>query len=280
MNHSKKSFTVLIGVLISIFIIHSTKAQKFEGIATYMSDRDMGELSISGKQFSKATQDQLQAQLKKQFQKEYELSFNLTESLWKEVESLDSGPAKANANGVSITITSGDASTYKNTSKKSYIESKESFSKRFLISDELKERKWKMTGATKKIGSYVCYEATYENIREKKTFSISDETKKNKTVTDTTLITAWYTPEIPVPQGPDKYWGLPGLILEITDGKLSYLCTKVVLNPEKGIDIKVPDKGKEISPEEYAKLAEEMAEKMMQQFSGGEEGTTVIKMGN
>jgi GLPGLI family protein len=32
-------------------------------------------------------------------------------------------------------------------------------------------------------------------------------------------ITAWYTPEIPVSQGPEGYWGLPGLILEVNDGK-------------------------------------------------------------
>jgi GLPGLI family protein len=48
-------------------------------------------------------------------------------------------------------------------------------------------------------------------------------------------ITAWYTPEIPVNQGPENYWGLPGLILEINDGKTVILCSKIVLNPkEKG----------------------------------------------
>jgi GLPGLI family protein len=44
-------------------------------------------------------------------------------------------------------------------------------------------------------------------------------------------ITAWYTPEIPVNQGPENYWGLPGLILEINDGKTVILCSKIVLNP-------------------------------------------------
>jgi GLPGLI family protein len=45
-------------------------------------------------------------------------------------------------------------------------------------------------------------------------------------------ITAWYTPEIPVNQGPENYWELPSLILEINDGKTVVLCSKIVLNLE------------------------------------------------
>jgi predicted GIY-YIG superfamily endonuclease len=46
-------------------------------------------------------------------------------------------------------------------------------------------------------------------------------------------ITAWYTPEIPINQGPENYWGLPGLILEVTDGKTVILCSKLVLNTKE-----------------------------------------------
>jgi GLPGLI family protein len=61
-----------------------------------------------------------------------------------------------------------------------------------------------------------------------------------------TIVTLWYT-EI-CNQGPDKYWGLPGLILEVNDGKTVILCSKVVLNSKTKAEIKAT-KRKEISKE-------------------------------
>ena len=43
---------------------------------------------------------------------------------------------------------------------------------------------------------------------------------------------AWYTPEIPVPEGPWKFCGLPGLILEIYDTTHDYQYTLVGLKTE------------------------------------------------
>jgi GLPGLI family protein len=57
-----------------------------------------------------------------------------------------------------------------------------------------------------------------------------------------TVITAWYTPETPVSQGPDNY--KLGLILEVNDGRTVVLCSKVILNPKVKTDIKAPTKGK------------------------------------
>jgi GLPGLI family protein len=42
---------------------------------------------------------------------------------------------------------------------------------------------------------------------------------------------------------------LPGLILEVNDGKTVILCSKVVLNSKTKAEIKAPTKGKEISKE-------------------------------
>jgi GLPGLI family protein len=64
-------------------------------------------------------------------------------------------------------------------------------------------------------------------------------------------ITAWYTPEIP--ESRSKLLGLPGLILEINDGKTVILCSKIVLNPKEKTVIKAPVKGKVISQKNMMK---------------------------
>ena len=84
-------------------------------------------------------------------------------------------------------------------------------------------------------------------------------------------ITAWYTPEIPVNQGPESYWGLPGLILEVNDGKTTILCSKVVLNAKEKVEIKAPTNGKVISQKEYDETVVKKMEEM-QEMNGGRNG--------
>ncbi|MEQ8238733.1 MAG: GLPGLI family protein [Cyclobacteriaceae bacterium] len=282
MERRKHIITLIIGLSLALFLIaNQAKAQQFEGIATYLSDQDMSNFSFSGKDMAPGMADQLKAQLKKQFQKEYELKFNLTESAWQEAEGLDAGMVNASAGGMSLSISVGNSITYKNSETKKIIEQTESFSKQFLIVDELEDRKWVLTGKTKKIGEYLSQEATYQHIREIKTLSMFNEDQTTESRMDTTMITAWFSPQIPVPHGPDDHWGLPGLILEITDGKMTYLCTKVVLNPKKKLDIKAPTKGKKVSKEEFEIINNELAEEMMKKYSGGSgEHSMSIKIGN
>ena len=71
---------------------------------------------------------------------------------------------------------------------------------------------------------------------------------------DITQVEAWYTPQIPVRHGPSDYWGLPGLILEVSAGNTTMLCTKIVLNPNEKIEIKAPRKGDVLAKAEYQDL--------------------------
>jgi len=82
-------------------------------------------------------------------------------------------------------------------------------------------------------------------------------------------MTAWFTPEIPVSTGPAMYGGLPGLILEISDGNRTMLCTKVVINPSEKIKIKEPSKGKIVSNLEFKKIQEDKMKEMRERYNSG-----------
>jgi GLPGLI family protein len=85
-------------------------------------------------------------------------------------------------------------------------------------------------------------------------------------------VIAWYTPQIPVSNGPAEYWGLPGLILEINSGRTTVLCTEIVLNPSEKEAIEAPSKGKEITREKYNETVKTKMEELRQNFQGGRGG--------
>jgi len=96
--------------------------------------------------------------------------------------------------------------------------------------------KWTITNETKEILGYTCYKAI-----EVKPAGKSDKYKPH---------TAWFTKEIPVSTGPKKFGGLPGLILEIDRGNLTFKAQKIQLDSEL-ISISRPNAGTEITQEEF-----------------------------
>jgi GLPGLI family protein len=83
------------------------------------------------------------------------------------------------------------------------------------------------------------------------------------------LVTAWYTPQIPISNGPGEYAGLPGLILELNFYRTTILCSKIVMNPKESDEIKAPTKGKEVSREEYNKIVKEKTDELRGNFRRG-----------
>jgi GLPGLI family protein len=118
-------------------------------------------------------------------------------------------------------------------------------------------------------------ETKKEEVKEKKT-SFMDDIDLPKEIT----ITAWYTPEIPVNQGPEGYWGLPGLILEVNDGKTIMLCSKIVLNSKDKVEIKAPTNGKVVTQKEYDETVIKKMEEFREMNQGQGRGGMQMRMGN
>lgn len=134
------------------------------------------------------------------------------------------------------------------------LQTNESFFQSYFNSDilvDLGTVKWKITGEKKKIGKYICFKAL-SIIDSKQTFGMEHKLP----------VEAWYTPEIPISFGIQKFNGLPGLMLELTtayeSGTVFYEATKIELNPEKNIEIQFPQKKKHISESEYVEMIEKL----------------------
>jgi len=250
--------------ILSFLMLLSTKpkAQEFQGQAFYFSKSKM-ELGAWGARMSEAQKKQIQSQLKNRLEKTYILNFNKEESLWNEEEKLDGISGATDSWGKNFS--SGEQ--YKNVKQNELIQSQEFYGKQFLVKDKLLLIEWKMGTESKKIGQYMCFKATalvptsdltwysfsWSNLRSNTSENIADSSGavNKKEDIQMTEIEAWYTPQIPVSHGPAEYWGLPGLILEITAGDTTMLCSKIVINPQGKIKIEAPDKGKEITKSAY-----------------------------
>jgi len=250
-------YTILI-VLLSFNI----SAQSFNGKAIYQSKRVV-DVKLDSKGMGGAQKDKIQEMLKRQFEKVYELHFNKTTSLYYEQEKLQT-PAPKVSGGMQIMIAGGGVGNklYKDTKEERYVDMRDMMGKLFLIEDGLEKLDWTLEKETKKIGNYTCFKAVtteeYED-RDFKTDSVTLKTRK---------IIAWYTPEIPVSHGPEKLYGLPGLILEVAKDKQMLLCTKLVLNPSDAVFIKQPRKGKKVSQEKYDAISDKKSKEMMKRFRG------------
>jgi GLPGLI family protein len=252
-------------------------------------------------------QKMIEERMKKMFEKTFILNFSKTTSIYKEEEKLDAPGQGGQGGGMRImsSMMGGGGTNFKNVKDKTYSVDKEFMGKEFLVKDSLPNYAWKLEGETKLIGGYTCFKATcvrpvsqtdFRNFRpkkeEKKKEEATDEAKKPEGEAKKTnfmedfelpkevTITAWYTPEIPISQGPENYWGLPGLILEVSDGKTVVLCSKIVMNSKEKVEIKAPTNGKVISQKEYDETVTKKMEEFRQMNQGrGGNGTMQIRMG-
>ena len=289
-----KKYTFLLTLVLCGFQI--VFSQEFQGMAVYESKTSTNDFKArlaDNKELTPDMQKMIEDRMKMMFEKTFQLYFNRTASIYKEEEKLEAAGQNPGFRMMSNMMGAG-GTFYKNTKDKTYTVDKEFLGKEFLIQDSLPKMTWKTENETKQIGGYTCFKATavrqasstdFRNFRMKKPEEQKKESEgKTNLLDELNLpkeinITAWYTPEIPISQGPENYWGLPGLILEVNDGKTTILCSKVVLNLKDQIEIKAPTKGEVITQKKY----DDTVIKKMQEFremGGGRNGGMQIRMGN
>jgi GLPGLI family protein len=190
------------------------------------------------------------------------LMFNSSESIYKDYEGGEDEVIESGSEGggmhMKMIIQKADNQLYKNTAENIVYEKQEFFGRDFLIVDEAHSFKWKLENESKEILGYTC--------------------KKARSTNDERDIVAWFSPEIPVPNGPLHYGHLPGMILELTvDGDDTVIVAKEVILGELEEKIQAPKKGKKVSREEYNKIVDEKQKEMEEEYGSGSGARMIIK---
>ena len=226
---SRKAFFSFAFIAASFFQL---QAQEFQGMAVYESKTSTSDFKTKMEGNKDITPDMMkmiQERMKSMFEKTFILNFNKSASIYKEQEKLDAPGSQGGGMRMMSSMMGGGGTYYKNVKDKSYIVDKEFMGKEFLIKDSLPKLNWKMESETKLIGGYNCFKATavravsqsdFRNFRPKKQEDKKDDAKKEPSKTEEKgkstnfmndfelpkeiTITAWYTPEIPINQGPEN----------------------------------------------------------------------------
>ena len=282
---------ILFALLVALISLPAT-AQEFQGMAVYESKTSTSEMMGQLSNMSQMTPDMqkmIEERMKKMFEKTFILNFNKTASIYKEEEKMDAPGSESQGRRMMSSMMGGGGTYYKELKDKKYTVDREFMGKEFLIQDSSPKYDWKMEGESRQIGGYTCYKATAIKPVDKSdfrnlSFKKGDDKAKAEAKASTNFmdmmempseitVTAWYAPEIPVSQGPENYYGLPGLILEVNDGKTVILCSKVVLNSKEKVTIKPSTKGKVVTEKEYNKIVADKMEEMQKMNSGPGSGT-------
>lgn len=102
---------------------------------------------------------------------------------------------------------------------------------------------WNILRDVKKIGGYTCYKAT-TRFRGRH-------------------YTAWFTMDIPIQDGPWKFWGLPGLILEVSDSlnQVKFTAQSIIYPSKAIVKFEPPQNGKIVDLATYRKVGDVEYEK-------------------
>ncbi|MFN7117959.1 MAG: GLPGLI family protein [Saprospiraceae bacterium] len=120
--------------------------------------------------------------------------------------------------------------------------------KAVIVEEKLPELQWVLKSATKKIGKYDC--ALAEVDFRGRAYEV------------------WYTKDIPIQNGPWKFQGLPGLIIEVSskDKNVYFVLEKIKVMPGKLI-ANIPQSGISISFDEYVESKNKAVESFLEMLN-------------
>ena len=209
------------------------RAQTRQGVVVYERRVD----------FYRHLQDEQMKAMVPQFQTaRYEVIFKDTISVYKIVPK-DEAPDPFDAGGGGMVIKfSGpgdDGVLYKNFGSGRLLQAATLDDQSYVIADSLVTIPWKLTDETRTILNHVCKKATATSARG--------------------AIAAWYALDMPVPAGPDRFGGLPGVILLVDVDNGGVVFSAVQIQPSVNTRDLAPSlTGKRVTRAEFTKKMDEV----------------------
>lgn len=224
-----------------VFSFSAISAQTTEGIIKY-------------KQTSYFDNENLPADAPKSMEIAMRLTFNKTASIYEKDPDVVvvENPEDNTPRMFRRMRNQGSRTYYKNISEGNVLEQINFFGKDFLVTDTIANIKWKVSaGEQKIIQGYTCMKATYKD-------SLNN-------------LVAFFTPQIPVSTGPEKYGKVPGLILEIQSAKIHIIATEINKSALES-PIAIPSKGDKMSQDAFKKLRDEKMKEQREMWGGQGQG--------
>jgi GLPGLI family protein len=227
-----KKIIVYCLIIMPFFIRAQQAPQGTEGTVRYLKTQNWAKMMASLDYMSKQTRERIMYQWgnRSEWKQFCVLHFNTKETKYETSEEL----AEPDDEGYSWrkNLFFVKRNFEQNTMNEGY----EMLGKTYIIEDSLGGFEWKIQNDLKEVAGHICMKAFYE-----------DTLKKQK-------IVAWFAQDIPSSAGPERFYGLPGLILEVnynddalvlTADKIDYKKLTTELNLPKKL------KGKKIKEAEY-----------------------------
>lgn len=109
----------------------------------------------------------------------------------------------------------------------------------YIIEDTLRPQNWKILNDIKEVAGHICMNASwYDSLKMQR-------------------VTAWFAMDMPISSGPERFCGLPGMILEVdvNDGAMVITADKIEVMPlTTEMNLPKKHKGKKIHEADYHKI--------------------------
>jgi len=194
----------------------------------------------------------------------FELHFTPAKQLWEELPDMDEAADAASGEGGMVRMRfGGDELVYTNLETGISTSKQELASKNYIVTDTVRKLAWKLSEESKEVLGLKARKATATRIGTRMMMTMENGEMKRASLPDTTTITAWFTPEVPVAAGPELSGQLPGLILELelNRGRVVYKAIEIT-SKVNVTNIKEPKGGKAITAADFAQERNKVFEEM------------------